>query len=128
MNFVKFKIDDMREDGYVLVNLDNVIKIRQYNLSYEVCFENSSVLILNNEENNRLLSDLIINEDLKQIKGQLEIGDFYMKKVYLVYKLSDAGVLKVDKIFSKLLTAKKYVSEERLKGGFYHFEEMEIEE
>lgn len=51
-----------------------------------------------------------------------------MKKVYLVYKLSDGGVLKVDKIFSKLLTAKKYVSEERLKGGFYHFEEMKVEE
>lgn len=51
-----------------------------------------------------------------------------MKKVYLVYKLSECGVLKVDKVFSKLLTAKKYVSEERLKSGFYHFEEMEIEE
>lgn len=51
-----------------------------------------------------------------------------MKKVYLVYKLSECGVLKVDKIFSKLLTAKKYLSEERLKGRFYHFEEMEIEE
>ena len=76
MNFVKFKIDDMREDGYVFVNLDNVIKIRQWNLTYEVCFENSSVLILNDEENNKLLSDLVINEDLKQIKRQLEIGDF----------------------------------------------------
>lgn len=63
MNFVKFRIDDMREDGYVFVNLDNVIKIRQRDLSYEVCFENSSVLILNNEENNKLLSDLIINEE-----------------------------------------------------------------
>lgn len=51
-----------------------------------------------------------------------------MKKVYLDYKLSDGGVLKVDKIFSKLLTAKKYVSEERLKGGFYHYEEMESTE
>lgn len=51
-----------------------------------------------------------------------------MKKVYLVYKLSDVGVLKVDKIFSKLLTAKKYVSEERLKGGCYYFEERGVEE
>ena len=59
-----------------------------------------------------------------------------MKKVYIVYKLSDGGVLKVDKIFSKLLTAKKYVSDQRLKGGFYqrlkggfyHFEEMKVEE
>ncbi len=49
-----------------------------------------------------------------------------MKKVYTSYKLSEYGGLKVDKIFSKLLNAKKYVSEERLKGGFYHFEEMEI--
>lgn len=63
MNFVKFRINDMRKDDYVFVNLDNVIKIRQCNLSYEVCFENSSVLISNNEENNKLLSDLIINED-----------------------------------------------------------------
>lgn len=76
MNFVKFKINDRKEDAYVFVNLDNVIKIRQCNSSYEVCFENSSVLILNNEENNKLLLDLVINEDLKQIKGQLEIGDF----------------------------------------------------
>lgn len=51
-----------------------------------------------------------------------------MKKVYLVYKLSEYGVLKVDKIFSKLTSARKYVSEERLKGGFYHFEEMRVEE
>ena len=51
-----------------------------------------------------------------------------MKKVYIVYKLSDGGVLKVDKIFSKLSSARKYVSEERLKGGFYHFEEMRVEE
>lgn len=51
-----------------------------------------------------------------------------MKKVYIVYKLSDSGVLKVDKIFSKLSSARKYVSEERLKGGFYHFEEMRVEE
>lgn len=63
MNFVKFKVNDMKQEDYVFVNLDNVIKIRQCNLSYEVCFENSSVLILNNEENNKLLSDLIINED-----------------------------------------------------------------
>lgn len=76
MNFVKVKINKMKEDDYILINLDNVITIRQRNLSYEVCFENSSVLILNNEENNKLLSDLVINEDLKQIKGQLEIGDF----------------------------------------------------
>lgn len=33
-----------------------------------------------------------------------------MKKVYLVYKLSE------------------YVSDQRLKGGFYHFEEMRVEE
>lgn len=51
-----------------------------------------------------------------------------MKKVYIVYKLSEYCGLKVDKIFSKLLNAKKYVSEERLKGGFYHFEEMRVEE
>lgn len=76
MNFVKVKINKMKEDDYILINLDNVITIRQRNLSYEVCFENSSVLILNNEENNKLLSDLVINEDLKQIKGQLGIGDF----------------------------------------------------
>lgn len=75
MNFVKFKINDKKEDAYVFVNLDNVIKIRQRNLSYEVCFENSSVLILNNEENTKLLSDLIIIDDLKQIKGQLEIEE-----------------------------------------------------
>lgn len=51
-----------------------------------------------------------------------------MKKVYLVYKLSEYGVLKVDKIFSKLISVRKYVSDQRLKGGFYHFEEMRVEE
>ena len=59
-----------------------------------------------------------------------------MKKVYLVYKLSDSGILRVDKIFSKLSSARKYVSDQRLKGGFYqrlkggfyHFEEMKVEE
>lgn len=51
-----------------------------------------------------------------------------MKKVYIVYKLSDGGVLKVDKIFSKLSSARKYVSDQRLKGGFYHYEEMKVEE
>lgn len=51
-----------------------------------------------------------------------------MKKVYLVYKLSDCGVLKVDKVFFKLSSARKYVSDQRLKGGFYHFEEMKVEE
>lgn len=51
-----------------------------------------------------------------------------MKKVYVVYKLSDGGVLKVDKIFCKLTSARKYTSDQRLKGGFYHFEEMRVEE
>lgn len=51
-----------------------------------------------------------------------------MKKVYIIYKLNDGGVLKVDKIFSKLSSARKYVSDQRLKGGFYHFEEMKVEE
>lgn len=51
-----------------------------------------------------------------------------MKKVYIVYKLSEGGVLKVDKVFSKLTSTRKYVSDQRLKGGFYHFEEMKVEE
>lgn len=51
-----------------------------------------------------------------------------MKKVYIVYKLNEYGVLKVDKIFSKLSSARKYVSDQRLKGGFYHFEEMRVKE
>lgn len=51
-----------------------------------------------------------------------------MKKVYLVYKLSECGVLKVDKIFSKLSSARKYVSDQRLKGGSYYFEKIEVEE
>lgn len=51
-----------------------------------------------------------------------------MKKVYIIYKLIECGVLKVDKVFSKLTSTRKYVSEERLKGGFYHFEEMEVRE
>ena len=51
-----------------------------------------------------------------------------MKKVYLVYKLSEYGVLKVDKIFSKLSSARKYTSDQILKGGFYHYEEMRVEE
>lgn len=54
-----------------------------------------------------------------------------MKKVYIVYKLSDGGVLKVDKIFSKLSSTRKfrkYASDQKLKGGFYHYEEMKVEE
>lgn len=51
-----------------------------------------------------------------------------MKKVYIVYKLSDSGILRVDKIFSKLSSARKYASDQRLKGGFYHCEEMKVEE
>lgn len=63
MNFVKFKIDNMKEDAYVFVNLDNVAIIRESSLGYVVYFENKRVSILNNEENNKILSDLIINED-----------------------------------------------------------------
>lgn len=51
-----------------------------------------------------------------------------MKKVYIVYKLSDSGILRVDKIFSKLSSVRKYASDQRLKGGFYHCEEMKVEE
>lgn len=51
-----------------------------------------------------------------------------MKKVYIVYKLSECGVLKVDKIFSKLSSVIKYVNDQILKGEFYKFEEMKVEE
>lgn len=63
MNFVKFRINDMRKDDYVFVNLDNVAIIRESNLGYVIYFENKRVSILNNEENNKILSDLVINED-----------------------------------------------------------------
>lgn len=129
MSFIKVK-DTFGEIVYINIDSINKIKIIDgiYEKKYLVTLSNGYVCVKESEEIDKIIDNYDCIDYLKQIKGQLEIGDFYMKKVYLVYKLSECGVLKVDKIFSKLLTAKKYVSEERLKGGFYHYEEMEVEE
>lgn len=129
MSLIKVK-DTFGEIIYINIDSINKIKIIDgiYEEKYLVTLSNGYVCVKESEEIDKIIDDYDCIDELKQIKGQLEIGDFYMKKVYLVYKLSECGVLKVDKIFSKLLTAKKYVSEERLKGGSYYFEEKKVEE
>lgn len=129
MNLIKVK-DTFGEIVYI--NIDSINKIKIINGIYEkkylVTLSNGYVCVKESEEIDKIIDNYDCIDYLKQIKGQLGIGDFYMEKVYLVYKLSECGVLKVDKIFSKLLTAKKYVSDQRLKGKFYYFEEMRVEE
>ncbi|MDU4378124.1 MAG: hypothetical protein E7I57_01610 [Anaerococcus vaginalis] len=129
MNLIKVK-DTFGEIVYI--NIDSINKIKIINGIYEkkylVTLSNGYVCVKESEEIDKIIDNYDCIDYLKQIKGQLGIGDFYMEKVYLVYKLSECGVLKVDKIFSKLLTAKKYVSDQRLKGEFYYFAEMRVEE
>lgn len=129
MNLIKVK-DTFGEIVYI--NIDSINKIKIINGIYEkkylVTLSNGYVCVKESEEIDKIIDNYDCIDYLKQIKGQLGIGDFYMEKVYLVYKLSECRVLKVDKIFSKLLTAKKYVSDQRLKGEFYYFEEMRVEE
>lgn len=82
----------MKEDAYVFVNLDNVAIIRESSLGYVVYFENKRVSILNNEEKYIIWDEPILYSDkmnfwnciesievfdeLEQVEGQLEIGDF----------------------------------------------------
>lgn len=129
MNLIKFK-DTFGEIVYI--NIDSINKIKiidgKYEEKYLVTLSNGYVCVKESKEIDKIIDKCDCIDKLKQIKGQLEIGDFYIKKVYLVYKLSECGVLKVDKIFSKLSSARKYVSDQRLKGGSYYFEKIEVEE
>lgn len=77
MSFIKVK-DTFGEIVYINIDSINKIKIIEgiYEEKYLVTLSNGYVCVKESEEIDKIIDNYDYIDDLKQIKGQLEIGDF----------------------------------------------------